>query len=110
MTEHKHPLSFAARMRAARKARGITQTALAEAVGLCNTQLSSFERGVREPSLGNLRKIARALGVSADYLLGLTPSLKHGDPVAPDTTPVPVDRSARRAVIAHLVRRRSKDA
>ena len=50
--------------------RGMSQVELAKAMGLSSTSITHFERGTRKPSFDNLRKLAAALNVSTDYLLG----------------------------------------
>ncbi len=64
---------FAERLRDAReRLRGLTQTQLAEKTGLPATSISHFENpeGTRKPSFDNLRRLANALDVTTDYLLG----------------------------------------
>lgn len=64
---------FAERLRDAReRLRGLTQTQLAEKTGLPPTSISHFENpeGTRKPSFDNLRRLAIALDVTTDYLLG----------------------------------------
>lgn len=53
----------------ARKDKGMTQQALAQAVGLTQGAVAHWESGRREPSLAMLRKIARALGVQVAELI-----------------------------------------
>ena len=50
--------------------RGVDQSALAEKSGLPPSSISHFEAGSRKPSFENLRRLANALEVTADYLLG----------------------------------------
>lgn len=64
--------SIAYRIRKAREARQWTQAQLAEATGLQPAAVSHFETGRRKPCADNLRAIASAIPISADYLLGLT--------------------------------------
>jgi transcriptional regulator with XRE-family HTH domain len=52
-----------------RRAKGLTQEALAEKADLDRTYLSDIERGVRNPGIKNVILIAKALGVSASDLL-----------------------------------------
>jgi transcriptional regulator with XRE-family HTH domain len=52
-----------------RRARGLTQAALAERIGVRPNQLSLYESGRSEPSLGVLRQLAIALSVSCDDLV-----------------------------------------
>ena len=62
--------TFGARLVALRKAAELTQTALAALVGVSQVQISLIESGQREPSVGTLRKLAKALGVSPGRLFG----------------------------------------
>ena len=55
---------FGARVRALREARDWSQEELAEQAGLHRTYISSVERGVRNPTITVIYKIAQALGVS----------------------------------------------
>jgi len=61
---------FPARLKAARELRQFSQADLAEKAGLPATSISHFEAGSRKPSFDNLRILADALKVTADYLLG----------------------------------------
>lgn len=66
---------FAERLRDAReRLRGLTQAQLAEKTRLPSTSISHFEKpeGTRKPSFDNLRRLAIALDVTTDYLLGRT--------------------------------------
>ncbi len=56
-------------IRSVRTRRRLTQTALAAKAGVTREYLARIETGVQEPSLGTLRRIARALGVDAADLL-----------------------------------------
>lgn len=57
------------KIRALREAKGLSQAELAEALGVDQTTISAWERGVAEPTLFNLRRLADVLGVSAGELL-----------------------------------------
>lgn len=48
---------------------GLSQGALAKKAGFKSSAISHFETGTREPSLPNLVRLAKALGVSTDRLL-----------------------------------------
>jgi Zn-dependent peptidase ImmA (M78 family)/transcriptional regulator with XRE-family HTH domain len=52
----------------ARRAQGLTQTQLAERVGITQAALSRYENGLREPDDDTLERIASSLGVTADLL------------------------------------------
>lgn len=60
-----------ATMAAVRAERGLTQVELAERANLTQSLVSDYERGQRKPSVDTLVRIARALEVSADRLLGI---------------------------------------
>ena len=62
---------FSERLKAARELRKMSQTELAAKAILPATSISHFEAGSRKPSFENLRRLAVALEVSTDYLLGL---------------------------------------
>jgi len=55
-----------------REEKGLSQTKLGEALGVDQTTISQYERGVREPNIQTIKKICDFFGVSADYLLGRT--------------------------------------
>lgn len=63
---------FGSRLRQARKTAGLTQAELAERVGLKSyNPLTQYERGISDPSLPTLFRLATALNVKTDWLLGL---------------------------------------
>jgi transcriptional regulator with XRE-family HTH domain len=66
----RRPDIFTARLRKAREIRGLDQSVLAERAGLQPSAISHFETGARKPSFDNLRRLADALDVTTDYLLG----------------------------------------
>lgn len=61
---------FAQRLKEARDLRGLSQTELANKTGLQPSAVSHFETKTRKPSFDNLRRLADALDVTTDYLLG----------------------------------------
>jgi transcriptional regulator with XRE-family HTH domain len=61
---------FKERLRAARELRGYSQGVLAERARMPPTSISHFEAGSRKPSFDTLRRLANALEVTTDYLLG----------------------------------------
>lgn len=61
---------FAARLRQARQAKGLSQAALAEAVGTRQSQISRIESGRRLPDSETLCRLADALESTMDYLVG----------------------------------------
>lgn len=61
---------FPDRLRAARELRKLSQSELAERAGFQPSAVSHFETGRRSPSFDNLKRLADALDVTTDYLLG----------------------------------------
>jgi transcriptional regulator with XRE-family HTH domain len=57
-------------MKAARELRGLSQGEVASRSGLQASAISHFETGNRKPSFDNLRRLAQALDVTTDYLIG----------------------------------------
>ena len=52
-----------------RKARGLSQEALAEQLGVSRQAVSRWELGETTPDLANLKQLSELYGVSADYLI-----------------------------------------
>lgn len=72
---------FQERLRTKREERKLTQQELGERASLPSTSISHFEKGTRKPSFDNLRRLAQALEVQTDFLLGLTDT-QTNSPVA----------------------------
>ena len=67
----KHRTILGEAIRSTRKGVGFSQEKLAEKAGLSTVFISRIERGVESPSVDNLFKIAKALGVRvADLVAG----------------------------------------
>jgi len=62
-------VAFAARVRDARQHLNLTQEALGQAAGITSSEISRIERGVREPRLLTVFRLARALGLTPSQLL-----------------------------------------
>src|SRR3972149_2861683 len=60
---------FPHRLAELRKARRLTQQALADVTGISLIQIHRYEAGSSQPTLEALRKLAKALRVSADALV-----------------------------------------
>src|SRR5882762_11436887 len=78
---------FKERLRAARDLRGYSQGVLADRAKMPPTSIAHFEAGSRKPSFDTLRRLANALEVTTDYLLGRVddPGLAEaGDPLYRD--------------------------
>lgn len=71
---------FGQRILEQRKKSGETQKALAEVLGVGDTQVLEIEHGRATTSAERIALICEHYNVSADYLLGLTddPEPKHG--------------------------------
>ena len=81
-TKDPQAVQFGARLRIARRKVGVSTIAeFSRMTGIRPAQLSRFESGTQMPSTRNLTKIVRALGVSADCLLGTHPidGIPHSD-------------------------------
>jgi len=63
-------MSVATRIKDRRIALGATQTQLAKKAELTPAAISQFESGARKPSFDALSRLAEALRVTTDYLLG----------------------------------------
>lgn len=62
--------TYSVMLRALRKNRGLSQSQLAEELGISKSSVSMYEQGNREPDLTLLKKIADFFEVETDYLLG----------------------------------------
>ena len=63
-------MTMGEKIRDARKASKLSQEEMAELVGVARGAVSSWENGRKTPGGKNLEKLASALGVSTDYLMG----------------------------------------
>ena len=54
-----------------RKEKGVSQGAVAIALGITASAYSNYEQGLREPAVEMIVKLCQYFCVSADYLLGL---------------------------------------
>ena len=61
---------FISRLDQARKEKGLTQRELANRVGVTEVSMSRYINGTRVPSGPIVVNIAKALGISVDYLVG----------------------------------------
>ncbi len=57
----------------------LTQTDLANAIGVTQRKISFLETGASEPSLRDITALCRYFNVSADYLLGLPRDMEYPD-------------------------------
>jgi len=76
--------TFATQLRSLRRARALTQCALAERCRLHTLSIILYENGKRCPKLQTAIRLAAALNVSLDELAGVGDAAKERDEVAPD--------------------------
>jgi transcriptional regulator with XRE-family HTH domain len=69
-------LAMGARLKDLRLRAGLTQEALARRADVGNDAVRNWERGRRTPGLDMAVKLADALGISLDELVGRTPPAK----------------------------------
>lgn len=72
--------TYAVMLKTLRKNRGLSQSQLAEELGISKSAVSMYEQGNREPDFTVLKRIADFFEVETDYLLGRTFS-PSGSPV-----------------------------
>lgn len=58
------------RVRAARRARDMTQDQLAELANISTSFVGHIERGTRVPSLETMWRICKAMGLPMDHIMG----------------------------------------
>ncbi len=78
---------FRERLKKARELRGWNQAELGEKAGMPASSIAHFETGTRKPSFESLRRLANALEITTDYLLGRVESpdlAQAGDPLFRD--------------------------
>lgn len=63
--------TFGKRLKVLRKSIKLTQPDLAKKIGVSNGMISMWENDVCEPSLTNIKKLARFFKISADFLICL---------------------------------------
>ena len=65
-------MNFNERLKKIRTERGLSLDALAVEVGITKQAIHKYEKGFMSPQPPVLAEIARVLGVTTDYLCGLT--------------------------------------
>lgn len=63
---------FGNKLKAVRKAKKMTQAEFAKSLGVSSSIIAAYEQGKNFPSVSVLIDICKILGVSSDYLLGLS--------------------------------------
>ncbi len=95
---------FQERLLLARRRAGVSQGELAKRTEMYASDISKMERGRMLPTAPRLRRLAEALGVSADYLLGLqedaqaAPSAARSHEAAHDAKPLATHQPTSTAV------------
>jgi len=85
-------MNFGTKIRQRRDQLGLSQQDLARLLGMTQSRISEIESGARpHVNLTNLRNLARALGVSADYLIG---TWEEGEAPAPPPAAPPAAEGA----------------
>lgn len=64
--------TFPNRLKELRTGKGLSQKALAEAIGMSDTGIQNYELATRTPSADVVVKLADFFDVSVDYLMGRT--------------------------------------
>ncbi len=66
-------IKMSERIKKIRRKKGFSQTELGERIGVSQQVITNYERGIREPDIETLLKIAGALEVSIETLIGEKP-------------------------------------
>ena len=98
--------AFGERVHRLRLARGLTQVDLSQAAGMSQRMVSHYECEIENPNAEMVVKLAKALGVSSDELLGVKPPRKIDE--KPDSEPALRRYLKRIRVIAALPERDQK--
>lgn len=65
---------FKERLNSCRTAKGLSQTSVAESLGITRQAYNHYETGQRQPTQEALIKLSNIFGVTVDYLLGISDS------------------------------------
>lgn len=87
-------MNIGARIKKARKLRGMSQDELAELVGVSQPSVSEWERGVSNPTMDSLGMVAKVLRVSLEWLGKgegeIEPSASYQEAKAAENAPLEV--------------------
>lgn len=72
------------RLRMLRKARGFTQTELAQAIGSSQRMITYYERHDGVPAAPVVLKLAEVLGATPEEILGIEKSRRRSEPQTPE--------------------------
>jgi len=59
------------RLKELREEKGISQTQLAKELGILQSTISHYEKGLVEPNIQTIKKLCKYFEVTAGYLLGI---------------------------------------
>jgi len=102
--KRQHRETFSERLARLRRAAGLTQRELAQKTGISNRMIAYYETRSGSPPIQVVQKLAPALGVSADQLLGLEAAPTSVD--APSTLELRLWKKVRQ--LRHLPERRRR--
>lgn len=77
--------TFATRVKELRKKQGLTQSGLAESLGLAKVTITMWERGVNKPTTDRLFSIADYFNVTPAYLIGQSDDSSPPDEADPSS-------------------------
>jgi len=103
---------FQQRLKKARELREWNQAELGDKAGMPASSIAHFETGTRKPSFESLRRLANALEITTDYLLGRVDSpdlAQAGDPLFRDIGKLSADdREIAKGFLEMLAQRNAK--
>lgn len=76
MTDFESNFIFPKRLKKLRKEKELTQKEIAPLLGIKQNTYSDWETGKSEPNLENVVKLAEILGITTDFLLGVSDDSK----------------------------------
>ena len=87
-------MSLSDNIRAIRIARGLTQVAVAEAIGATNATLSKIERGVRNVTVDELHALADVFAMPMEAIVEYDPARPVGALAPPEPVAIADERTA----------------
>ena len=83
--------NYGERLRAARKRNGLTQTELAERLGITQKSYQRMETGNHDLKMSTIQQLCKTLDISADWLMGLNTKMVNIE-VVPGKKPVYMEK------------------
>lgn len=93
---------FMSRLKALRKEKGLSTRDLARAIGVTSGAITQFEKGISSPALNTVIAFSKYLGVSTDYLLGVS-DYTNLTPVSRSNLNEPYDLSGEDEISLHAL-------